>query len=141
MLRTVAIAALLASAPALAAQTVRVTGSYAVDRGNEAGCVLDVRELIGGRAHFALECSRGAPSYNSGYIEGFVSLRGSDATFVTTAYGGRCELRFRFAGDAVTVAHEEEGGGCGFGYGVHADGAYRRTAPAPTGAMRDGRKT
>ena len=137
-----AIALVLVTPAALAAQgthprasvrpasTKPVTGTYAWHRSKEAGCTLQVAEQGKGSIRFALDCNRGAPSYNMGLIGGVVPLRNGEATFRTTAYRGLCELRFRFRGPTLTVGQTGEDVDCGFGAWVSADGTYRRISRA-----------
>jgi hypothetical protein len=86
--------------------------------------MLRARELAAGtRVEFALECSLGPPSYNTGEAGGTVPLRRGVAVYRAPDGGEPCELRLAFTGAAVEVA---QSGLCEFGRGVSASGVYRR---------------
>jgi len=94
----------------------------------------------GGRLRFELECWRGAPSYNSGFLEGTLTLSNGEGTFQQSSGTGRCELRFVFSDDNVAVRYLNESVDCGFGHGVFANGVYNRTSrDEPTFSERDPR--
>lgn len=72
---------------------------------------------------FHLYVNRGAPSYNNGEIEGRIVVRDDKAEFSQA----ECTLQFEFYGDSIRIATPGDCD-CGFGYGVYADGTYRRTS-------------
>ncbi len=74
---------------------------------------------------FQLECQRGSPSYNSGFIEGTAKLEGHKAIFKSTE-NGLCEISFDFKDKQVVITQNEEDHGCQFGFNVSATGAYLR---------------
>jgi hypothetical protein len=53
-------------------------------------------------------------------------LRDHTAVYSTAEFGGPCQITFRFSGGEVSVDQEEQKQGCGFGYGVVADGKYEK---------------
>jgi hypothetical protein len=115
-----------AAAGAGGARAIRGTYERYLSAG--AGCTVEILERGADSVRFQLGCSRGAPSYNSGTTDGVIALRDGKAVYYTTEYGGSCELRFVFGRARVTVTEVEVQNGCGFGYGVVAEGTLRRTS-------------
>ncbi len=71
---------------------------------------------------FQLEISRGAPSYNTGWIEGKFHLTGASGIFRSSEYG-TCAIKFEFKKSTVRLQEASpEERECGFGHNVHADG-------------------
>jgi hypothetical protein len=77
---------------------------------------------------FQLECWRGVPSYNSGFLSGQFQVSDNRGTFRTQDGAVRCEIEFLFSTDEVTLRYVGESDHCGFGHGVYANGRYRRTS-------------
>ncbi len=75
---------------------------------------------------FQLELWRGGPSYNEGSLEGSVPLEGEKGTFRAGKGDDACEIAFEFRGERAMLTTVGTDSGCGFGYGVHADGTYVR---------------
>ena len=98
-----------------------LTGSWTWRGLNEASGYLQTIQSSE-RVQFQLELQRGAPSYNSGFMEGEFTLRGKKGVFQTKEYGN-CEIKFVFKKSQV-VLDQGSPTGCGFGYGVIADGTY-----------------
>jgi hypothetical protein len=117
-------------AAARSAPNAAVTGTYEWHRGTGAGCMLAVARQGRDSIAFQLECNRGAPSYNSGFVDGVIPLRDGVAIFRTSEYRNLCELRIRFRGRMATVTQTGEDVDCGFGAWVSADGTYRRISRA-----------
>jgi len=122
-----------------ARRTDGVAGRYSMERANGSGCLLDMAEFQRQRIRFQLFCDRGAPSYNMGFIEGMVPIARGVAVFRDHGQGGVCELRITFRHARMEVVQREEHGGCGFGYGVTADGTYRRIRTRPAFDLHPGR--
>ncbi|MET0553369.1 MAG: hypothetical protein ABW221_10050 [Vicinamibacteria bacterium] len=77
-------------------------------------------------ARFQLQLSRGAPSYNMGFVEGTLEIDAGRATYESP--DGECTITFTFARDTVEVDQARgDDFECGFGRGVYANGTYRRT--------------
>jgi hypothetical protein len=83
-----------------------------------------VLQQSNGKIKFALECNRGAPSYNSGTASGVIEIKQGVAVYGTNEYGGKCEIKFEFKGNKVAVSQTGGDFECGFGHGVTCDGAY-----------------
>jgi hypothetical protein len=109
-------------------EQVAVTGTYSLVRGKDAGCIFEVAAVAADSVRLQLSCNRGAPSYNMGNLDERLALHASELIFQTTEFGGRCVLRFRFLRRRAIVTQEADNTACGFGYGVYADGTYRRVS-------------
>lgn len=90
----------------------------------EAGGTLAVVD-DGEGTRFQLQLSRGAPSYNMGFLEGSLTVEGGRATY--RSRDGACAIAFDFARETVVLKQTlGDDADCGFGHAVHADGTYRR---------------
>ena len=93
----------------------------------------------GAAVRFQLELWRGKPSYNSGFVEGTFTPAGSKGAFRSQDRGVPCGLEFEFSRTDVVV-RQDPAADCGFGFGVFADGRYRRTsAKTPRFSLGDPR--
>lgn len=89
------------------------------------GTLAVVDEAAGTR--FQLQLSRGAPSFNMGFLEGALAIEDGRATWRSD--DGACAIAFAFAREAVVLEQERgSDADCGFGHAVRADGTYRRTS-------------
>jgi hypothetical protein len=79
-------------------------------------------EQKGEKVRFQLELQRGAPSYNSGEIEGELVLSGDGGIFRDRNESGLCEIAFKFHSKRVDLKQSGDGAGCQFGHGVVAEG-------------------
>jgi hypothetical protein len=112
------------------------SGSWAWDGPNEVGSRLKTIQ-DGATVRFQLELSRGAPSYNSGFIEGRFALNGSEGVFSATD-DGDCEIHFRFPGKSVQLRQSPVHRDCGFG--GYPDGTLRlKSRKTPTFSKGDPR--
>lgn len=117
--------ALLLATAAMAIQAGSVTGSWDWNGSSKAGHWLKTIQS-GSKVRFQLEISRGAPSYNSGFIEGEFELQGNSGVFSSVgvfslAKDGVCEITFIFQPKKVLLSEPPGKNDCGFGYGVNAD--------------------
>lgn len=123
--KTLLVALLLCAGSVAAAQTL--TGSW-VHRGqSESGLWLDT-EQNKNVVKFQLEVSRGAPSYNTGWIQGEVELKNNAGRFTKKTDSGLCEISFHFDAKRVELKQEGDYSGCGFGHNVFAIGTLKRTS-------------
>jgi len=76
------------------------------------------------RVQFQLELQRGAPSYNSGFIEGEFELQGNKGSFRTDEFG-YCEISFEIRKNEIVLTQPTNKTDCGFGYGVYPEGTYK----------------
>jgi hypothetical protein len=129
VVRLLYLALLLCASSAATAQPF--TGRWEQRGQNESGLWL-VTEQIKNTVKFEIALSRGAPSYNSGWIQGEVELKGNLGHFNKITESGVCEISFRFEAKQVELKQEGDYRGCGFGYGVHADGVLKRTSNKKT---------
>lgn len=109
-----------------AAQRAAVTGTYELRRGHDAGCWLQAAPVGRDSVRVQIACSRGAPSYNSGFLEQRLAWRAGAATFTTSEFGAPCSIHIRFRAASAVVQQQGSDAACGFGYGVYADGTYTR---------------
>ncbi len=110
-------------AAVLAAPTPDVSGSYA----NEFGAI-EVEKIGGEEIRFSLDVNRGPPSYNMGTIrDATATLVGNKATYRNTEFG-ECTITMTFEADQVALKSSPGTTtlGCGFGFGVKADGVFRK---------------
>ena len=105
-----------------------VTGSWASHGSVESGGLWLKTIQIGKKVQFQLEISRGAPSYNSGFIEGKFNLHSGQGIFKLKSNqdeSSDCEINFSFSPSKVVITESTETDmhqSCGFGYNVHAYG-------------------
>jgi hypothetical protein len=79
---------------------------------------------------FYINLQEGPPSYNMGSIDGKIIIRDGKATFQKNlGYGDKdCIIKFVFDENKLTLTQETSDCDCGFGMGVYANGAYKRTS-------------
>lgn len=102
-----------------------ITGSYGydIDSKIDAGCWLMVQKLPDDKIKFQLDCCRGAPSYNVGYISDIIALKGQAAVYENTELGS-CKITFKFLKNKIVVS--QPGTDCdSWGHAVYADGVYK----------------
>jgi len=78
-----------------------------------------------GLVRFQLNCNRGAPGYNQGFIEGEFKVLNGIGIYKTDEFGP-CSLTFEFKGNTVKVTQSGKDSDCGFGANVYANGVYTR---------------
>lgn len=108
------------------ASDASLTGTW--ERGNpeKGGGVLRIIDEAG-VATFQLELWRGAPSYNMGWLEGKLSVKGALASFVKREANSTCQIDFAFDGAKATLSQlQGPSVDCGFGHAVSADGTFIR---------------
>lgn len=78
---------------------------------------------------FYIWSCNGAPAYNSGEIDGRVSVQDGKATFRQNRNfsGNDCVIHFTFHGDTLAIAQENYDCECGFGHNVDLDDTFLRT--------------
>ncbi|MCL2182773.1 MAG: fibrobacter succinogenes major paralogous domain-containing protein [Chitinispirillia bacterium] len=87
------------------------------------GTVL-VYPLPDNSALFFLELSRGAPSYNSGQLDGLMTIKDGAGTYTGINEYNDCILKFKFTAKQLEIATEDGHGNCGFGGLVYAGNTY-----------------
>ena len=110
------------AACAASAQAESLTGSWYWNGPAQSGGYLRTIQ-VKDKLQFQLEVQRGAPSYNSGFIEGEFALQGAQGVFRPEALPD-CEIAFDFRKSMVVLSTAAGKNECGFGYGVSADGSY-----------------
>jgi hypothetical protein len=72
----------------------------------------------------------GEMSANTGTAEGIAEIKGDRAVYTNEEFGG-CKIIITFVKPGlINVAQSEEESGCGFGFNVRADGAYKKASSA-----------
>lgn len=102
-----------------------VTGSWMYRGPSESGIWLKTVQQAQ-RVRFQLELQRGAPSYNSGWIEGEFDFQGNLGVFSAKTEDGLCKIAFKFSPTRVEIEQLSDEVACGFGHGVFAQGGLRR---------------
>src|SRR5438477_11952895 len=83
----------------------------------------------GGDIEFQFDLWGGPPAYNSGGMEGHLSMKDGRATFETTAFEGVCRIEFASAPKQVIVRQTAGSSAeCGFGHSILADGTCVRVS-------------
>lgn len=116
---------LLGTSTITAAQSY--TGHWKKQSPNESGLwlgTLQKKNIV----TFQLELSAGAPSYNSGWIQGEVIITNNVGRFRESTEAGLCEIGFRFHATRVELTQIGDEAGCGFGRNVIASGVLQRTS-------------
>lgn len=79
---------------------------------------------------FYLEINKGAPGFNMGQIYGQANVQSRkdywQYTEIDSISNASCSLIFSFESGNATIKTVSGKGNCGFGYGVKADGKYKR---------------
>jgi hypothetical protein len=111
----------------LAGGGTSLTGTWTWGGGaKQAGGTLAVVDGAEG-TRFQLQISRGAPSYNMGFLEGALAVEDGRATWRSP--DDACAIAFAFGRETVVLKQERgSDADCGFGHAVSADGTYRRTS-------------
>jgi hypothetical protein len=123
--RFLVIVAFLFSFPEAPVMAMDVTGTWEYYGPAESGLWLKTKQR-GNHIRFQLELQRGAPSYNSGWIEGEFELRDKSGSFQRNTDSGVCEIAFRFYPSRVEIRKSGDEFGCKFGYNAVADGVLLR---------------
>jgi hypothetical protein len=66
-----------------------------------------------------------------GIVAASVPFSDSVAIYRTEEFGSLCEIRFTFHRKSMEARQTGTDAACGFGYGVYADGRYRRMSHDP----------
>ena len=106
-------------------QTEKLSGTYSYGKGSEDGYgYLRLYSMNDSTILFYIENGRGAPSYNSGSLEGSIYMKKDLGMFVSK--DSDWVLRFYFQKNSIKVVSKEYKSGSGYGYGVSPDGEYER---------------
>jgi hypothetical protein len=100
----------------------QVGGTYSIGCG-EAGGILKIYPVSNDVLLFALQIQNGAPSYNSGEIQGKITLKGNVGHYKEEG----CEFKFLFGTYWVIIDEIQDD--CPFGAGVSAQGVYTKMNP------------
>ena len=106
-----------------------LVGTYKLGSLEEGGGTIWVRKQNDKQLAFALEAYRGAPSHNSGFVDGILDFYElGDMVWEMDEFGDVCKLTFRFEQDKLDIIQDGTSLSCGFGANVYAGGTYDRTS-------------
>lgn len=115
------------------------TGTWSWKGPNHSSGVLRTMQTTSA-VRFQLELQRGAPTFNSGFIEGEFALVGTQGIFRGEKEYDECEIIFNFEKSKVVLETDAVKNRCGFGNGVIAQGNFfRRSKAKPTFSAGDPR--
>lgn len=100
-----------------------VSGSYA-----QPGCGLQVAPVATDSVRVQIECNRGAPSYNLGFLDEHLPIHSGTVVHMTSEHSGSCRITIAFHGTRAVVTEDGTDITCGFGAGVSVAGVYDRTS-------------
>ena len=78
---------------------------------------------------FKMDLGRGAPSYNTGELEGNISISNGQGTYYKKSEysdSDACEWKMTFSGEKLIIKTLNSHLECGFGYAVYVDGEYHK---------------
>lgn len=93
---------------------------------------------------FYIDLNRGAPSYNMGSLYGRIIVRDDSGVFYKAGHDSAkgCKLLFKFSKNKCKIITFEDQDYCDFGFGVFADGEFKKekTSPPDNFVDQTGRK-
>ena len=111
-------------------KTASLGGAFEYGRDIEKGAIglISVYPETDSTILFFIDVNRGAPSYNMGNLYGRLKVKSGIGVFNKNigATEKTCKLEFKFENNILRVLTIEDNDNCGFGYGVMADGTYKR---------------
>ena len=106
-------------------QTEKLSGTYSYGKSGEAAYgYLALYSKNDSILFFYIENGRGAPSYNSGSLDGVLQVKNDSGVFISNDTDWI--LHFHFLKNGVKIVSKEYKSGNGYGYGVDPDGEYTR---------------
>lgn len=106
-------------------EKIDFSGKYNLETQYNQNSIL-IEKTSENEANFKMVCASGPPSYNTGELEGQLTVENNKAEFRTEFEFSNsfCGLKFEFFEDSLIVSYLEDGFDCGFGMNVYADGTY-----------------
>ncbi|WP_282164861.1 hypothetical protein [Cellulophaga baltica] len=112
---------------------IEFTGTYNLDNkievrnGETYGSYgkIQIKKLGEEKIAITFSKNKGAPSYNMGGFIDTLKLINNTAIYNNIKNGLNCKITFEFS-DTGIIVKEDEGNSCGFGYGVYADGFFKK---------------
>jgi hypothetical protein len=104
-----------------------LTGNYAITGNNGNECGINILEWGNNLIEFEISCSRGAPSFNQGFLHDTVKIINNKATYRNSEYSDNkdtCIITLSFQGTKCIVEQNGSSGSCGFGGNVYCTGTY-----------------
>jgi len=115
-------------------KTDKYAGSYDFGTSRTGNGSMDIYPETDSTILFYVQLNRGAPSYNMGERIGRVLIKSDSGSYRSGNPGDAagCAWSFRFSKKRLTVKTVLPEYNCGFGFGVFADGVFkRRTTTVP----------
>jgi hypothetical protein len=110
--------------------TSKYAGTYSYGKDIETGRVgtVVVYPETDSTLLFYIELNRGAPSYNMGSLYGRVKMKQNSGVFYTKFEFSEtgCKWAFQFSKTSLAIKTVDGMDECGFGFGVLADGAFKK---------------
>lgn len=111
-------------------KTASLGGVFEYGRNIEKGAIglISVYPETDSTILFFVDVNRGTPSYNMGNLYGRLKVKSGTGVFNKNigATEKTCKLEFKFENNILRVSTIEDNDSCEFGYGVMADGTYKR---------------
>jgi hypothetical protein len=111
-------------------ETLKYAGFYSYGKDIEKGRVssIDIYPETDSTILFYLDLNRGAPSYNIGNLYGKVKIINNNGIFYkkTSDNPEGCMFKLTFLKNTLIAKTLEEKHDCPFGYGVYADGTFKK---------------
>ena len=116
-----------------AAENSQYSGTYSYDLnpGHPEGRYghVTIKHARGNTYTFTMDLGRGAPSYNTGELEGDITINNAEAIFYRKSEyleNKACEWKMIFSDKKLTIVTLNQHLDCEFGYGVYVDGEYEK---------------
>jgi hypothetical protein len=91
---------------------------------------IQIKKIEKGNIVITFSKNKGAPSYNMGGFIDTLKLIQNTAVYSDIKNGLNCKITFEFS-DTGIIVKEGKNNSCGFGYGVYADGFFKKESSIP----------
>lgn len=92
---------------------------------------IQIKKITDDKVAMTFETNKGAPSYNSGSFIDTLEYKNNIVIYTAPEdIDASCKITFHFDEKGITVEEKTDNpdAGCGFGFGVMADGFYKQTS-------------
>jgi hypothetical protein len=86
-----------------------------------------IEHILGDIYTFKMDLGRGAPSYNTGILEGNITIKNGEGIYYKkseSSHRDACEWKMAFSGEKLIIKTLNNHIDCDFGYAVFVDGNY-----------------
>jgi hypothetical protein len=115
-------------------KTARYAGEYSYGKDIEKGRIgwATIYPESDSTLLFYLQLNRGAPYYNMGQLYGRIKIDNAKGVFYSNrdSVNTGCKFSIEFKHDSLLIKTIDNEGDCGFGFGVYADGKFKRRSKA-----------